>query len=71
MEEALVDAPGLSFVFEINNIRVFCGGQCLDFSRPLFRSQLLHRLELDSRRLFLDEVFNALSPLVLPNLSRD
>jgi beta-mannosidase len=27
IQESLVHQPGLSFVFEINNIRIFCGGK--------------------------------------------
>ncbi|KAL0577728.1 hypothetical protein V5O48_004277 [Marasmius crinis-equi] len=26
VQESLIDAPGLTFLFEINNIRIFCGG---------------------------------------------
>lgn len=29
IQEKLVDQEGLSFFFEINNIRIFCGGMAL------------------------------------------
>ena len=28
VQEKLVDQPGLTFLFEINNMRIFCGGAC-------------------------------------------
>ena len=39
LQHALKDAPGTSFVFEINNIRVFAGGSCWipgDYLLPRF-----------------------------------
>ena len=29
VEDKLIDQDGLTFLFEINNIRIFCGGQLL------------------------------------------
>lgn len=36
VQESLVDAPGSSFLFEVNGRRVFCGGQSTDQRRTSF-----------------------------------
>lgn len=28
VEEKLLDQEGLTFLFEVNNIKIFCGGMC-------------------------------------------
>ena len=28
VQEPLVDQPGRTFLFEVNSVRIFCGGQC-------------------------------------------
>jgi beta-mannosidase len=35
VQEKLVDQEGLTFLFEINNIRIFCGGSCCHFMRAV------------------------------------
>jgi hypothetical protein len=56
IQTKLIDEEGLTFLFEINNIRLFCGGQWL-FSMFYFDSYIFNaRLQLDSCRLILDHV---------------
>lgn len=54
VQEKILDQEGLTFLFEINNVRIFCGGPSSSPSRKCSLSVL--RIELDTCRLFLDHV---------------
>ena len=32
VQDKLIDQEGLTFLFEINNVRIFCGGECTGLS---------------------------------------
>lgn len=60
MQEKLVDQEGLTFLFEINNIRIFCGGMGFCWNRVTDSSPvlvfLISRLKLDSGGFIFDNV---------------
>lgn len=58
VQNKLIDEEGLSFFFEINNIRIFCGGlsPILTFANPRVYICNIIRFKLDTRRLVFDYV---------------
>lgn len=55
VEDKLVDQDGLTFLFEVNGIRIFCGGQYF-FTVTDNQELMVSRIELDSGRLVSDNV---------------
>ena len=64
VQDELEGQEGRSFLFEINNIRVFCGGMSsLHMPMEVRYSRLLLRFELDPCRLLPDQVTHIFSRL--------
>lgn len=67
VQDQLIDQEGLTFLFEINNIRIFCGGlspkKCL-----VYKPKTSFRLKLDSCG-FIPDYVGSLSPLKKPWLT--
>jgi hypothetical protein len=62
VEDKLVDQDGLTFLFEVNGIRIFCGGQRF-FTVAHNQELTVSRIELDSGRLVLDNV-RSVKPII-------
>jgi hypothetical protein len=62
VEDKLVDQDGLTFLFEVNGIRIFCGGQHF-FTVAHNQELTVNRIELDSGRLVLDNV-RSVKPII-------
>ena len=79
VQDRLEDQPGRTFLFEINNVRVFCGGQLYGLIHMFHSNPMLLQVRtgfqpiLSLRRMIKPSKFCGMDPdiMALPSMTRD